>query len=98
MMTENEQIDLRNDLDAAYPCPDIDCDGVVEYETTGYWQCSECSFRTKHIENKTKLQGWTLRRFRCNWRKTTSFRGATQAIWFLTHSREAARLVRQRRN
>ncbi len=32
MMTENEQIDLRNDLDAAYPCPDIDCDGVVEYE------------------------------------------------------------------
>jgi hypothetical protein len=34
MMTGNEQIDLRNDLDAAYPCPDIDCDGVVEYETT----------------------------------------------------------------
>jgi len=33
MMTENEQ--------AAYPCPDIDCDGVVEYETTGYWQCSD---------------------------------------------------------
>lgn len=50
-MTESEYFDTRTELDACYPCPNVDCDGVVEYETTGYWQCSECSFRTKHIEN-----------------------------------------------
>lgn len=65
MMTEDEYLesfeDALTELDAAYPCPDIDCDGVVEYETTGYWQCSECSFRQKHIPNKpTKLMGWRL--------------------------------------
>ena len=38
-------------ITGGFPCPDVDCDGVVEYETTGYWQCSKCSFRTKHIEN-----------------------------------------------
>lgn len=47
-MTESECFDTRSELDACYPCPDVDCDGVVEYETTGYWQCSKCSFRTKH--------------------------------------------------
>lgn len=56
-MTESDFVDTRTDLDAVYPCPDVECEGVVEYETTGYWQCSECSFRTKHIENKVKLQG-----------------------------------------
>lgn len=50
-MTESEYFDTRTELDACYLCPNVDCDGVVEYETTGYWQCSECSFRTKHIEN-----------------------------------------------
>ncbi len=59
-MTESEYFDTRTELDACYPCPDVDCDGVVEYETTGYWQCSECSFRTKHIENRVRLQGWRL--------------------------------------
>ncbi len=60
MMTESDFVDTRTDLDAVYPCPDVECEGVVEYEITGYWQCSECSFRTKHIENRVKLQGWRL--------------------------------------
>ena len=65
MMTEDEYLesfeDALTELDAAYPCPDIDCEGIVEYETTGYWQCSECSFRQKHIPNSpAKLQGWRL--------------------------------------
>ena len=65
MMTENEYFESLEygltDLDAAYPCPDVDCEGMVEYETTGYWQCSECSFRQKHIPNNpTKLMGWRL--------------------------------------
>lgn len=49
MMTESDFVDTRTDLDAAYPCPDVECDGVVKYETTGYWQCSECSFWAKHV-------------------------------------------------
>ena len=65
MMTEDEYFEelgyQRTDLDAAYPCPDIDCNGIVEYETSGYWQCSECSFRQKHIPNNpAKLMGWRL--------------------------------------
>ena len=55
-MTESEYFDTRTELDACYPCPDVDCDGVVEYETTGYWQCSKCSFRTKHIENRVSYK------------------------------------------
>jgi hypothetical protein len=57
-MTESECFDTRTKLDACYPCPNVDCDGVVEYETTGYCQCSECSFRTKHIENRARLHGY----------------------------------------
>ena len=53
MMTEDEYFEelgyQQTDLDAAYPCPDIGCNGIVEYETSGHWQCSECSFRQKHI-------------------------------------------------
>lgn len=41
--------EYRDELKATYPCPDIECDGIVEYEASGYWQCSECSFRAKHI-------------------------------------------------
>ena len=65
MMTEDEHFEelgyQQTDLDAAYPCPNIDCNGIVEYETSGYWQCSECSFRQKHIPNNpAKLMGWRL--------------------------------------
>lgn len=38
MMTEDEYFEelgyQQTDLDAAYPCPDIDCNGIVEYETS----------------------------------------------------------------
>lgn len=65
MMTEDEYFEVleyqRTDLDAAYPCPDIDCNGMVEYGNRGYWQCSECSFQQKHIPNNpAKLMGWRL--------------------------------------
>ncbi len=53
MTTENEQpmpFVFRNDLSASYLCPDLDCNGVVKYETTGYWQCSDCSFRSEHFD------------------------------------------------
>ena len=64
MMTEDEYFEsleyALTELDAVYPCPDIDCEGIVEYET-GYWQCSECSFRQKHISSiPAKSQGWRL--------------------------------------
>lgn len=38
----------RGGEDAEYSCPDIDCHGVVTLND-GYWQCDECSFRSKHI-------------------------------------------------
>jgi len=53
-MDIEEYDDPRTELDAIYPCPAMDCGGVVGYETTGHWQCSECSFRAKHISNTTK--------------------------------------------
>jgi hypothetical protein len=60
MMTEDEYFEsleyALTDLDAVYPCPDVDCDGVVEYERTGHWQCSECYFRDKHIPNARRFR------------------------------------------
>jgi ribosomal protein L37AE/L43A len=61
-MIEDEELyeDPRTELDAEYPCPCEKCDGMVYYTYTGYWQCSECSFRSKHIYIKPKLKGWFL--------------------------------------
>ena len=64
-MNEDFYIDAYpqlTELDAQYPCPDLDCDGVVTYEReTGHWQCSECSFRQKHIPNDiATLMGFRL--------------------------------------
>jgi len=39
----------RGAEDAEYPCPDHECNGIVTLHY-GYWQCDECSFRSKHIK------------------------------------------------
>jgi Zn-finger protein len=38
-------------FDAIYPCPNDECQGVVVYRN-GYWECTDCSLRTKDTTNR----------------------------------------------
>lgn len=42
---------IPEDKQESYPCPDEECQGCVTLDN-GYWQCDECSFRTKDTRGK----------------------------------------------